>query len=197
MGENEDGKDQKSQDADESQDSTTGDAPGADDQQDDGKVEFDAAQQAKLDAIITERLARAREKWLREQTAAEEKAAEEAESQRLEEQKEFEKLAAQRAEKIVALEAKVAELKGVQEQVTRYEGALKVYLDGLREGVPEHLIPLLDRMDVVDQMTYLANHASDLRKGTAGVPATPKARGTGQLDDEERRKRSVGIRKIW
>jgi molecular chaperone GrpE (heat shock protein) len=140
---------------------------------------------------------RAERKKLEKERKGQAKAADEAEAKRLEEQQEWEALAQKRAERISALEGTVAELEPLQERLERYEGVLGQYLERSRQGVPEHLIPLLDQMDVADQLAYLTEHADELKGAPAGVPATPRPQGNGQVPDDERRKKAVGIRQIW
>lgn len=48
------------------------------------------------------------------------------------------------------------------ERAETLEETLKGYLEREREGVPEHIIPLLDKMDVVDQLAYLSENKANL-----------------------------------
>lgn len=169
----------------------TEDAAGADKGQDSGDVTFSEAQQGKLDTIIGERLQRAREKWEAEATTAKRKAAEQAEATRLEEQQEFQKLAEQRAARVAELEAEIEQVEPLQTELGRYKGALEQYVTAAREGLPEHLTPLLDALDPVAQLEYLTTNAEALGQPVSGPPPTPRAQGTGEPDETERRKRAV------
>lgn len=120
-----------------------------------------------------------------------------AEEERLKESEEWEKLAEKRLAEIEGLEARVAELEPLQESLERYKEALAGYVKRAREGLPDHLVPLLDQMDEVDQLAYLTKHSDVLKTAPMGVPATPKARGDGKVTEEERRKQSAGIRGYW
>lgn len=55
------------------------------------------------------------------------------------------------------------ERKTFKERAERAEGALKVYLDTEREGLPEHIITLLDKMDPVDQLSYISDNREHLK----------------------------------
>lgn len=50
-----------------------------------------------------------------------------------------------------------------KERADRYETALTGYLETEREGIPEHLTALLDRMDVVEQLTYISENRAALK----------------------------------
>ncbi len=82
----------------------TGEPTGATGQTGD-KVEFDAAQQAHLDRIISERLTRAKTQWEKEQETARKKVEDEAEQKRLTEQAEWQKLAEKRETQVAEMQA--------------------------------------------------------------------------------------------
>lgn len=147
--------------------------------------------QADIDRIVKERLERAEAKA---QSKAQ-KAREEAEAKALEENQEFQKLAEQRAAKVSELEASSATLTERVETVTaeneRYKGALDSILKAQREGIDDGVIALLDKLDPVDQLEWIASNPQASK--VKGVPATPKATVNGQVDQqalqaEERRK---------
>jgi hypothetical protein len=126
--------------------------------------------QAQVDALIRDRLDRERKKA----DEAQRKAADEAEAKRLAEQNEFKTLAEKHA-------AKAAELEPYKAKAERYEAALTALLTEERKAVPEHLHPLLDRMDPAEQLEYIAGHRDQLAPpangAVAGVPPTPRAAG--------------------
>lgn len=187
------------QDPKETNDPKTGTGPGEQDPKTGEEVSFTPEQQAHIDKVIGDRLARARKKWEEEADEAKKKAAEEAEQRRLAEQKEFEQLANKRAEMISELEVKLAEFQELEKTVERYKTALQTHLETQRAGLPEHVTALLDKLDPVEQLEYVASHNEALRKGTAGVPPTPPSgkRGLDQLTEDERRQRSAGVRNVW
>lgn len=130
--------------------------------------------QADVDRIVNERIERERQRAERERQRAEEQA----EAERLEAQQEFQQLAEQRLERI-------SELEPVAERAERYEAALRTHLDREREGLPDHITTLLDRMDVAEQLEYIAANRDSLRPQAPrpGVPDTPAA--NGHLTDSE------------
>lgn len=74
-------------------DGDTDDGTGGQDGLDAGKVEFTPEQQAHIDALISKRLTRGREKWTADQEAAKVEAEKEAEEKRLKDKAEWRKLA--------------------------------------------------------------------------------------------------------
>lgn len=142
--------------------SSTGDATGAPDPAHAAQQAEKSFSQADVDRIVQERLARA-------QTQAEEaaeKVRQEAEAKALAEQGQYKQLAEQHATKLAALEPKAA-------QVERYEKALRAQLDQQRNGLPDHLTALLDRMDVAEQLEYLAANRSKLLPAAPAAAAAP------------------------
>lgn len=170
----------------------TGDATGTNGGE---TVTFDEAQQARLDQIIAERLDRERKKW--EQRVADEKrrAEEAAEEQRLKEQEEYKALAKKRATKVEELSAQVENL---EPEIERYKNALEAQLAAVRDGLPEHILALLDRLDPVEQIEYLADNSEHLRaRNGAGVPPSPDPSGDQTVDDAARRRTSARVRNYW
>jgi len=140
----------------------TGDTPG--EQSGEAEVTFTDEQQAKIDDLIEKRLARARKTWESKAEKDTAKAKEEAERQRLKEQAEWQKL----AEKAEAELAKIKpQFETATEKLERYEGALGSYLDSARADVPDHITGLLDRLDPVEQLNWLTDHAEELGKPKA------------------------------
>jgi hypothetical protein len=122
------------------------------------------------------------------------KAADEAERKRLEEQGKFEELAKAARAEADAAQQKLGELEPLTERVKGLEAVLKGYLDKEREGLPKHVLALLDKLDVVDQLEWISQNRAVLAPPPGkGIPSTPGAGGKGDpgnLNDEERRKRS-------
>lgn len=155
--------------------------------------------QADVDRIVAERLAR--EKQAAEK--ATQKAKEAAEEQALAEQQKWQELAGKHGKRAEALEADLqarsTEAETLKAKAERYEQALSAQLMALREGLPAHIITLLDRLDPVDQLEYIATNREALvgkqQAGGGGVPASPKPKGeSGEISEDERRKQSVSAR---
>ena len=103
-------------------------------------------------------------KWKAEQdkaATAAKKAADAAETARLAEQGKFKELADQ-------ANAKASELEPFRDKAARYEGALGKLLAKERDGLPKHILPLLDKLDPAEQLEYIAEHKAEL-----GKPAAP------------------------
>lgn len=132
--------------------------------------------QSELEAILADRLAREQRKT----TEAAEKARKVAEEQALKEQGQFKTLAEQHA-------ARVAELEPRAGQVERFEKALKAQVDELRKGLPAHLTTLLDKMDAVEQLEYLAANRAKLVPQQTQAPNINGGAGTGGQVDEKTR----------
>lgn len=123
-------------------------------------------------------------------------ATDEAERKRLEEQGQYKDLADKAEARAKELEGQVTTLQPLTERVTALEGALKTYLDKEREGLPAHILALLDTQDVVEQLSYIAANRAALKPPapSGGIPPTPRAQGDGKLTDEERRNRAWAAR---
>jgi hypothetical protein len=134
----------------------------------------DADFQRKVDDLLKERLEREQKKA--EQKA--QKAREDVLAEMAAKNGEWQQLAEQRAAKLTELEQQIATLDATTTKVQRYEQALAKQVEALRKDVPKHLAPLLDRLDVVEQLDWLANNRDVVApKQPNGVPATPRAQG--------------------
>lgn len=114
---------------------------------------------------------------------AKKKADEKAEADRLAQEQKFQELSEQQAAKIAELEPEVGQLKGdlkaARDDLERHAAALKTFLDAQREGLPEHLIDLLDKLDTVEQLEYIAANADKLKPEDDGARprmGTPRGR---------------------
>lgn len=161
-----------------------------------GEVSFSPEQQKKIDALIKERLERAKEQAKQEVEAAQAKATKQAEEQRLADQQEWQQLAAQRQSTITDLEARVADLEPRVKDAKRYEQVLAGYRDKLIEGVPDHIRTLLDGRDVADQLEYLTQYRDQLvttdnknnERAPWGPPPAPAGRnGAGSATGDQQR----------
>jgi hypothetical protein len=105
-----------------------------------------------------------------------EKAKQDADAETARKNGEWQKLAEQSDAKAKSLEAQLAELTPHKDRAERFGKALEAYLKTQREGLPAHILPLLDKLDPVEQLEYIAANAATLKKAPAGgPPATPPA----------------------
>jgi DNA repair exonuclease SbcCD ATPase subunit len=162
-------------------------------------VQFTPAQQAHINAIIAERLKRDREKWEADAQSARERAEREAEAQRLAEQQKWQELAQKRETEVKDLQRALEEGQKREGRLTRLEAALKAQLEAQRQGLAPHLLTLLDKMPVEEQLEYLSANAAALRPAgqVAGIPPTPPGQGAPGLTEDERRQLAAGIRSYW
>lgn len=129
--------------------------------------------QRKVDDLLKERLERERVKADKQA----QKAREEAQAEAAAKNGEWQQLAEQRAAKLAELESQVAGLDAATTRAQRYEQALAKQVEALRRDVPKHLVPLLDKLDVVEQLEWLAANRDAVAPKANGVPATPRAQG--------------------
>jgi hypothetical protein len=153
----------------------TGNAPGGSDPNS-GKpkpitFESEAAYQADLEAKLKERLEREQKKA---QTAAE-KARADAEAEAAKKNGEWQKLAEQREQELAALNQRIADLEPVTGKAERYEKALQSYLTEAKKAVPAHVLALLEKLPVDEQLAYIAANAANFKTPAGGPPATPAA----------------------
>lgn len=141
--------------------------------------------QKDVDAIIAERL----ERMKKTQEAAAEKLKKQAEEDALVKNQEFQKLADERGKRVAELEGQVTELTTVREQAERYKGALEKYLEAERKGLPKHVLTLLEKLDPVDQIEYIAANRAELGKPAEqkieGVPPSPNPKEKKLSKEEE------------
>lgn len=148
-----------------------------------GKVTFTPEQQTEVNRIIQERIERDRKAREKES----QKAADDAEAQRLAEQNQFKELAEKRETKIKELEVQISELEPLKETVTKYEAALQKFLDAEKKDLPAHILTLLEKLDVVDQLEYIATNRESLKaKSKDGPPPTPKDGDAKTLSEKEK-----------
>jgi len=96
-----------------------------------------------------------------------------AEEQQLAAQQKWQELAQKREGELAKAEAD-AKAKG--EALERYQATVVKLLEERRKAVPKHVLPLLDRLDPVDQLAYIAEHEADLVKAAPGAGFTPPKR---------------------
>lgn len=128
--------------------------------------------QAEVNALITKRLEQERKQG--EQRIQREREA--AEAKRLEENQEYQKLAEQRAKRL-------SELEPLKDKAERYEAALTKLLAEERKGVPEYVIPILDKLEPDEQLAWIAEHKGSFpaptdtqqqQRTTRALPQTPR-----------------------
>lgn len=94
--------------------------------------------------------------------------------------------------RVAELEGQVKDGETVKERADRLAAALTTHLDQQRKDMPKHVLDLLDKLDVVDQLEWVAKHRDEVvgAGGRPGVPATPRANGNPVADkvDENRRR---------
>lgn len=100
------------------------------------------------------------------------KTASAAERTRLAEQGEYKKLA-EDAEK------RAAELEPHKAKAERYEASLTKLLAKEREGLPKHILTLLDKLDPADQLDYIAENRETLSPKQTPPPNINGTAGTG------------------
>lgn len=153
---------------------------GASSQQKDQTIDGKVFTQDEIDAIITKRLEREREKAAKEAEAAKQKA----EEMVLEKQQEWEKLAKQREAKLAELNAQTEQsaesLKAVEENYSTLETAVSTFVEAQLSRVPEPTRQLLDKLPLVDRLEWLASNAESIKKQVHAIPETPSA----QLPDK-------------
>jgi hypothetical protein len=116
---------------------------------------------ADVERIVKDRLERAQRKAAEQQEAARR----EAEAKALAEQGEFKTLAEQRQAEIDELHARIKDADTLAKERDRYAGALKAQLQAAKDGLPPHIVTILDKLDPVEQLEWIAANREHLRKG--------------------------------
>ncbi len=165
-------------------DQTITNADNAGDDKDKGKqsqkVTFSPEQQAEVDMIVKERLAREKKK----SEADADKVRKQAEEEALTKNKEFEQLAETRKAKVGELEAQVTELTQYKDLAEKYKGAMEKILDAQLSKLPLSIKALMARLDPIEKMEYLTEHAKELNIDVAAVPETDTNDSTNKLNQE-------------
>ncbi|MDI6769746.1 MAG: hypothetical protein QMD04_08725 [Anaerolineales bacterium] len=130
--------------------------------------------QKKVDEILKDRLERERKKA----EEAAKKAADEAVAEAAKKNGEWQKVAEQREKEIAEAREKLQELDKAQEQINRYSETLNKHLETQRAGLPEAITKLLDKLDPVDQLEWLAANKEAIGKTKLdGPPPSPSPDG--------------------
>jgi hypothetical protein len=152
--------------------------------------------QAELDAVVKDRL----ERQKRASEAAQEKTRKEAEEKALKEQGEFKTLAESRQAEIEALKPKA-------EYAEQLEAVVTKLLAEQRKDVPKHIVALLDKLSITDQLDYITTNKGEWEKSVEDKEKRPlninaaNRGGGGQskeavIEAEKQRMRSAGRRGI-
>ncbi len=117
------------------------------------------------------------------------KDAKEAEEKRLESQQQFEQLANERKTELEKANSEISTYKAELEAQTAVLSAL---YESRKALVPEMFQPLLDSMDLVKRLEWIAANEFKLKpaNGANGIPPTPNPKGQGELTPDQRRERS-------
>ncbi len=122
--------------------------------------------QEQLDAIVQDRLTRQQTKF----EADQKKAVEDAVAAVKQEQTDALTQAQARIKELEPLGTQVETLK---QSGDRYQAALTKHLDTARTDLPDHIKGLLDKLDVVDQLDWLATNQEAIRKPVGAGMGTP------------------------
>lgn len=160
-------------DADPEGSAGTGQAPNASGQ-DSGADELKTFDAAYVRTLRAEAAAYRKElQALKEADATRLEEAKKADEARLADQQQWQELAKRREGELAQA---TAEAKAKGETLERYQATLAKLLDERRKGVPKHVLPLLDRLDPVDQLAYIAEHEAELVKPAPGAGFAPPKR---------------------
>jgi uncharacterized protein (DUF3084 family) len=122
------------------------------------------------------------------------KDAKEAEEKRLESQQQFEQLANERKTELEKANSEISTYKAELEAQTAVLSAL---YESRKALVPEMFQPLLDSMDLVKRLQWIAENESKLKpasNGVNGIPHTPNPKGQGELTPDQKRAKA---RRTW
>lgn len=145
--------------------------------------------QEQVDAAVKDRLEREKAKAAK----AVEDARKAAEIEAAAKNGEWEKVAKEREAELAAMQARVAELDTTKATLTDYETRIKAQLDKSREGLPPHIIELLDGLPVLQQVDWIAKNHAAIAGGqqppTKPIPRTPQPAGGRELTEAETKQR--------
>lgn len=150
--------------------------------------------QADIDAILKERLERADKAAAKKAEDASKKAADDAAAKN----GEWQKLAETRAAELAATAAKLVEFEAAQKRLTDYEAVIKAQTEAAKKDLPAHILTLLNALEPVKQLEWLAANADALgKKPTQTVPGTPPpANGVNVTEAETKRRQSIEAARV-
>lgn len=119
-------------------------------------------------------------KQLQDAAAKQTAEAEAATKKQLEEQQQFQQLYQQETAKAAELGGK---LEALGRQVTAYETAVSGYLAKEKDGLPAHILSLLEKLPPLEQLDYIAANRAALGQPAGAPPASPNGEGGSQKAD--------------
>lgn len=138
--------------------------------------------QAELDQKVEERLQHERRKSEKDA----EKIRQKAEADALEKNQEWQKLAEKRQTRIDELEKQSTELTPFKEQAEKYKAALDAQLTERKKTLPKFILPLIEKMDPVEAMQYITEHAEELGGKPDTYSETPDGKEKKVSDDDQK-----------
>lgn len=169
-------------------DGNTEDDSGGDDAKKNGKkpeVTFTEEQQAVVNKLVGDARTKEREKAKADLQQEADKEKKRLEEEALEKNKEWERLAATRAQELETVTKERDELFPLKDTVAKYKGVLDKMVAEAKKSVPKHLLPLLDKMDPVEALDYLTDHAKELNVKPRSYPETPDDKEKSLSKDDE------------
>lgn len=144
-----------------------------------------------VERIVKERLERAQKRAEADQA----KAAEEARVKALAEQGEWRTLAEQHATRIAELEQHATKIPTLEQDRDRYRGAVTTLLKTQRADLPKPIQDLLDKLDPVDQLEWIAANRATLNAtpGTGTPPRIPAKAGAPQAPPDPNRRSTINF----
>jgi hypothetical protein len=176
-------EDDPDKDKSESEESEAGDDTDKDKDKSKSKAKDEKVySKAEMETIVKDRLEREKKKA----EADAEKARKDAEEQALEKNKEWQKLAESRGGEIETLKKEKADLEPFKESSDRYKKTLDDMLAVQKKKLPKHILPLIEKMDVVEAMDYITAHAKDLGVQLETYSETPDGKEKKVNDDDKK-----------
>lgn len=171
-------------------DPVTDDSAGGGDAEKAGKQKvtpgtFTPEQQAAVDLLIGEARKKEREHFKAELDKESAKAKKKAEEDALKDKEEWKTLAEKRQAENDELTRANAELEPFKEQAEKYKAALDAQLATIKVKLPKHLLPLIDKLDPVEAMAYITEHADELGAKPSTYSETPEGREK-KVSDEDK-----------
>lgn len=161
------------------------------------KIVFSAEQQTEVDRIVKERLDRERKK----SEEAAEKARKTAEEEALSKNQEYQKLAETRQATITELEAKLKEKEVSDGTLKKYQEAVTNLVKTQVAKLPKPVKILVEKMDPLEQLQYIAENAKELNIEIKAVPETETDETKQNLQKEElekiRKKNTGSIQRLF
>ncbi len=133
------------------------------------KTEEKQFSQSELEAIVKDRLERAKRKAKEDA----DKAKADADQKALAEQGEFKTLAEQRAAELETTKRELETAKTHEQAADKYRKALKDRLDVEKKAYPAHVVSLLDKLDPLEQLEWITANADALKPATDRTHGTP------------------------